>query len=121
MKSLVLTLFLAIAGVTSGYSQAIGIGQFTIINSSTTTPKQLTNSVLLVQKFTIVGKSTYQGSGNVGTLWIGTSATDGINGYEVTSGSIHTFEPPFKGGWIDLSTIYFDVATANDGLYVIYE
>lgn len=121
MKALLLSLFLVIAGTISGYSQAIGIGQFTVINSSTTTPKQLTNSVLLVQKFTVVGKSTYQGSGNSGSLWIGTSATDGINGYEVTSGSIHEFTPPQKGGWIDLSTIYFDVATANDGLYVIYE
>lgn len=121
MKTLLAIVAITIGLSTSAFSQAIGIGQFAVINTSTTVPKQLTNSVVLAKRITFIGKSTHQGSGNAGTVWIGTSSVDGANCYDITSGTVHYFDPPFSGGYIDLSTIYVDVATANDGLVVIYE
>lgn len=95
-------------------------GQFSMVNSSTTVPKQLTNVTMYVRSVTFIGKSSNQGSANAASVFIGFSSTDGANVYEIQSGTIHVFTPP-PGDSLNLADIYVDVVSANDGLAIIWE
>lgn len=95
-------------------------GQFCVVNTSTTVPKQLTNTTMYVRSVTFIGKPSNQGSANAGSVYIGFSSADGGNLYEITSGSVHTFTPP-PGDSLNLAELYIDVASANDGLAIIWE
>lgn len=121
MKSTLAAIALFALGAVGAHAQAIGIGQFSVVNSSITVPKQLTNAVVLAKRITIIGKNVDQSGANAGDVYIGSSSSDGRNGYPVATGTTHVFEPPISGGYIDLSTIYFDVTVANDGIWVMYE
>lgn len=95
--------------------------QFSLVNASTTVPVQLTNNTaLMCNSFTIVGKSSAQGAVNAGSVFIGTSGTDGANCYEITSGTYHVFTAP-RGQSFRLSDFYIDVTVANDGVCIIWE
>lgn len=92
---------------------------FSVVNTSTTVPKQLTNATVYCTSFTIEGKAAAQGAANAGTLYLGMSATDGVNSYPILSGGIYMWNDP-KGRQFDLSTLYIDVTSANDGVTVTY-
>lgn len=101
-------------------AQQTTLNQFSVVNSSTTVPTVLTNRAkFMVTSFTIVGKASAQGSANVGSVYIGTSSTDGVCGYEIATGTTHVFSDP-KGRAIDLNTIYVDVVNANDGVTIFW-
>jgi hypothetical protein len=93
--------------------------QFSVINTSTTVPKQLTNATTYCTSFTIEGKASAQGLANVGVVYLGPSPLDGVNGYSIASGIIYAYSDP-KGRNIDLSTFYIDVTSINDGVTVTY-
>lgn len=95
--------------------------QFAVVNASTTVPVQLTNNVqIMCNTFTIVGKVAAQGANNAATLYIGTSSTDGANGYAIDAGTTHVFTAP-RGQAYRLSDFYIDVGSANDGVWIIYQ
>ncbi len=95
--------------------------QFSVVNASTTVPVQLTNNpAVQCNTFTIVGKASAQGAANAATLYIGTSSTDGANGYAIDSGTTHVFTAP-RGQSFRLSDFYIDVGAANDGVWIIYQ
>ena len=109
-----------VAAATHAVSGDSGVGQFSMVNTSTTVPKQLTNVTMRVSSVTLIGKSSNQGAANAGSVFVGFSSTDGANVYEIASGTVHVFTPA-PGRYLDLSTIYVDVANANDGLAIIWE
>jgi hypothetical protein len=95
--------------------------QFSLVNASTTVPVQLTNNpAIMCNTFTIVGKVSAQGANNAATLYIGTSSTDGANGYAIASGETHVFVAP-RGQSYRLSDFYIDVGSASDGVWIIYQ
>lgn len=120
MKWMGLMAVMLVAMTIGAAAQSTTLNQFSVVNSSTTVPVVLTNQVkFMVTSFTIVGKASAQGSANVGSVFIGNSSTDGVNGYEIATGTTHVFSDP-RGRMIDLNKIYVDVANANDGVTIFW-
>lgn len=100
---------------------AVVTRQFAVVNSSTTVPVRLTSDTsIMANSFTIIGKASAQGSANAGTVYIGPSSTDGANGFEILSGQPYVFTAR-NGQSFRLSDFYIDVTSANDGVWIILQ
>lgn len=70
------------------------------------------------QRATFYGK-LHARTNNTGSVYIGVNSTNNTQTIEVVSGGMVTIEAP-AGSFYDLYDLYLDVATANDGVVVIY-
>ncbi len=95
------------------------MGQWVRVNTDTSTPVTLTNVVVQARRLTLVGKKDNR-TANTGTVWVGMLATDNTQPIEIPSGLAVGILIP-ENTKIDLSKIYLDVATASDGVLIIYE
>lgn len=116
--------------LTDGFDQrgaiivAVEGSEFTIMLDGDTA--SATGSISLyadiwVRQATLLGKKAAQ-TANSGSVWIGTDPADGAQPYEITSDS-EAFLPAGREGigpLINLGDWFLDVATPDDGLYVLY-
>jgi hypothetical protein len=97
------------------------MGQFSMVNSSTTIPKQLTNSAVVATAVTLIGNSAPQ-TANAGTVYVGYGiSTDALQPIAVASGAIVNLRLDEGRANFVLSNIWFDVSVANDGLTILYD
>jgi len=95
-------------------------GQFVTTNTSTTVPVQLVTTNLYVKSVTLIGKSFWQTT-NATSVHVGFgNSTNTRQGISIDPGSYATITAPFQSVH-NLSNIWLDVTTANDGVIVIYE
>ena len=87
-------------------------------NASTSVPVQLKSSFTPVRSCTVIGNKAMQ-TVNVGTVYLGWSSVDGQQPIAVASGEQKLLQSD-NGEAFDLAAIYLDVATANDGIILIY-
>lgn len=115
-KLILITIGLLLAFVVSAYFLAVG--QFTVVNSSTTTPIRFTNTTFQVREATILGRKSARVV-NAGDVYIGTLSTDDSQGFVVRPDGEVILRAE-GGGGVDLREWYLDVTVANDGLVIIY-
>lgn len=114
-KIMILLLATFLAAASAAYFAAVG--QFTVINTSTTTPVRFTNITFQVREATILGKKGPRTS-NVGDVYIGPTSGDDSQSF-VVGPDAEVVLRAGEGG-LDLREWYLDVTTANDGLVIIY-
>lgn len=114
--------FVLLASVIVTVGAVISVmGQFTMLNSSTTVPKQLTNSAVVATAVTLIGNSAPQ-TANAGTVYVGYGiSTDALQPIAVASGQIVNLRLDEGRANFVLSNIWFDVSVANDGLTILYD
>ena len=95
---------------------------FVKTNSDTATPVAFTNTVIKVTVLTLIGRKADR-TDNTGTVWVGMSSDDGKQIIKVPAGETVSVNIPTSPSSrsIDLSQMYLDVETANDGVLVVYE
>ncbi len=124
MKKLVLSIFIVAVSVAGAFAQSpAAIGQFVITNTSTTVPIQLVTSNLQFTSATFKGLKFYQQTNTTAVnLGFGNS-TNGYQGLTIDPGSFLTIScGPARGGSVyNMSNIWLDVSTANDGVVIYYE
>lgn len=122
MKKLSAILMLALVLLSQSSSYAAGqvsSRQFTKTNSDAATPTRLSATRgTFATKVTIIGKKSARVA-NTGTIYLGPTSANDAQALEVTTGGVVTITPA-TGEFIDLYEWYLDVATANDGVVVIY-
>lgn len=112
----VVVLLPLLAWAASGY---VTSKQLNTTNSSTTVPTRLSSvRGAYATSITIIGNKASR-TANTGTVYIGPTSTDNDQPIAIASGSLVTltFTPD---QYIDLYDWYLDVATANDGVVIIY-
>ena len=93
--------------------------QYIITNSSTSAPTRLAAvRGTYARAITVLGNKDYR-TGNTGTVYIGPSSTNDQQVLSITTGQILTLSFG-ENQFIDLYDWYLDVATADDGVVVIY-
>ncbi len=97
----------------------VGTGQFSKVNSATGTPVALTNAVTQVKEVVFLGKSAPRVD-NVGDVYIGWASGNDTQPFKIAPGGEAVIRVENPERFIDLSGIYLDVTTANDGVTVIY-
>lgn len=121
MKKLILLALLSILPIMIIAQTRFSFAQYVIVNSSTTTPIQLTNTAMQVRSVTIIGKKGYQTTNTTAiNIGVGTS-TDGLMGLTVDPGLAITLKSIQPNATFSLSNIWLDVTTANDGAVVYWE
>jgi hypothetical protein len=118
MNRILLTLAL-LTSVSALAQQPLVPGQLVVTNTSTTVPVALSSSVIKARSITIYAKQHYRVE-NAGTVYIGFQSTNQNQFYQLTPGSHLVLEAPI-GYVYNLSTIYLDPDTANDGVVVNYQ
>jgi hypothetical protein len=107
---------LSVVGV--AVAQLAGFGQFTTVNASTAAPIQITNGVTFCNGFNVYGRKGPR-TANTGIVYIGMTSGDDTQTISVAADAeVVITAPPNK--FIDLSKWYFDVATANDGVTIVF-
>lgn len=96
-----------------------GTGQFSKTVSATGTPEALTNATVLVKEVTFLGKSAPR-TDNTGDVYIGITSGDNTQAFKLPPGGEAVIRVQDPSGFINLSSWYVDVTTANDGVTVIY-
>ena len=96
-----------------------GTAQLIITSSDAAVPVQWTNAVTKVSKVTIIGKKAER-TANPGTVYIGPKSANDAQVYEITTGSVHVLNAR-GGSVINLADWYLDVATAGDGIIILYQ
>jgi len=95
------------------------IGQFVVVNAAADPPVVLTNTVIKAKRVTFIGlkgnRSTNTSMVYVGWLSNNNSQIIGILPGEQVSPLVP------EGEFFDLSKIWLDVTTADDGVAVLYE
>lgn len=120
MKTLAAALLLLAFTICAKAQSPMAYGQFITTNTSTTVPVQLVTTNLYVKSVTLIGKSFYQTT-NTTAVHIGFgNSTNTRQGITIDPGSYATITAPFQSIH-NLSNIWLDVSTANDGVIVIYE
>lgn len=114
--------FVLLASVIVTVGAVISVmGQFTMLNSSTSAPKQLTNAAIVATAITLIGNSAPQ-TANAGTVYVGYGiSTDALQPIAVASGQIVNLRLDEGRANFVLSNIWFDVSVANDGLTILYD
>jgi len=120
MKKTIVCLIFALPVAALIAQSMFQFGQFAKVNSSTSTPTQLTNTTIKARSVTLFGFKAMQSS-NTSTVYIGFSLTDGAQGIPVIPGGSATLKSADGQRSLSLSNIWFDVVTANDGLLIYYE
>jgi hypothetical protein len=87
-------------------------------NTSTTVPVAIAIAGKKFSEATFIGKKDYRTS-NTGNVWVGVTTNDNQQPFLISPGESVTVSAP-KGTYFDLNKWYLDVATANDGVVVIY-
>lgn len=82
--------------------------------AATNTPELMKASTGLVSSVVIQGYKA-QGTLNAGNVYIGSVVTDATDPIAIVPGGSLTIDAP-PGKFIDLNTLYIDVATAADGV-----
>lgn len=119
MKTILSVALLLVFAAVAAVAQTVTIGQFVTLNSSTSSPVALTNTVIRATRVTFIGKKDNR-TANTGTVYIGATSTNDQQPIEVASGATVSLNLP-ANTVIDLSKLYLDVATANDGVLVLYQ
>lgn len=96
----------------------ITIAELQKTNSSATAPVQVSSSTVQFKRATFYGKKAAR-TDNTGNVWIGFSSTNDTQMALITSGGSVVIEAP-DGYFYDMTNIWLDVATTNDGVMVIY-
>jgi hypothetical protein len=124
MKKLVLSIFIVAVSVVASFAQApAAILQLTVTNTSTTAPIQLVTTNLLFTSVTIRGlRSAQLTNTSAVNIGFGVSA-DTKQALTIDPGSFLTISSgPVRGGSLyNMSNIWLDVSTANDGVVIFYE
>jgi hypothetical protein len=118
MKRLILTLAL-LTSVSAFAQSPLVPGQLVVTNTSTTVPVVLSSSPVKAKSITIYAKQHYRVA-NAGDVYIGFQSTNQNQFYQLTPGSQLVMEAP-AGFAYNLSTIYLDPESANDGVVVVYQ
>ena len=97
------------------------MAQFTVVNSSTSSPIQITNAPIQATAVTFIGLKAPQTS-NTTTVWIsyGQSA-NGAQTVRVNPGEIINATLDEGRAFFVLSNFWMDVTTANDGVTVLFD
>jgi hypothetical protein len=88
-------------------------------NASTTVPVALSATTKYFKVATFIGNNSTSRDANTGTVYIGVTTNNNAQPITITSGSMVVVEAP-QGSWYNLADWYLDVATANDGVVIIY-
>lgn len=124
MKKLAFISLIVAVSVTGVFAQApAAILQLTVTNTSTTVPIQLVTTNLLFTSVTIRGLRSAQLT-NTSAVNIGFGvSTDTKQALTIDPGSFLTISSgPVRGGSLyNMSNIWLDVSTANDGVVIFYE
>ena len=104
--------------VTWAASGLISSRQFTKTNASTGTPVRLAAQGTFATSVTIIGNNAAR-TANTGTVYIGPTSTDNAQPIAITTGQTVTLTFA-SDQYIDLYDWYLDVATANDGVVIVY-
>lgn len=88
--------------------------------AATGTPERIVGSQdqNLFRRAWVGGFSSAQ-TANTGSVYLGTTATDGEQPLEIKTGEWKELKAP-EGAKLDLYDLYVDVANANDGVVVVY-
>jgi hypothetical protein len=121
MKRLILALCFLIPIAIAIAQSTFTFSEWVVVNSSTATPVQLTNSNLKVRSLTLIGKKAYQTT-NTGPVFVtfGDSA-NGNQGLTIDPGMALTIRSIDVNKSFFPSNIWVDVSQANDGLVIYYE
>lgn len=87
--------------------------------AATGTPEALTNTVIKVTSVTLHGKKS-RTTANTSTCYVGTTSTNDTQLFALAAGGELVIGPLPSGEKFDLSTIYIDVGTNDDGVVVTY-
>ena len=121
MKRLLLALCLLVPIAIAIAQSTFTFSEWVVVNSSTATPVQLTNSNLKVRSLTLIGKKTDQTTNTTAVhITFGDSA-NGNQGLTIDPGMGITIRSIDTGRAFFPSNIWLDVTTANDGLVIFYE
>lgn len=88
-------------------------------NTSTSVPVVMAAASKPFKSATFFGFHDSARTANTGTVYIGVTSGNDSQPIAITTGSYVTVEAP-AGKWLDLADWYLDVASANDGVVVIY-
>jgi hypothetical protein len=99
-------------GTAPGSSVTIRQGFKTV--AATGTPEAMVSTSTLVSSVVIQGYKA-QGTMNTGNVYIGGLVTDAVDPIAIVPGGSLTIDAP-PGKYIDLASLYIDVATAADGV-----
>ena len=97
--------------------------QFLIQNSSTSVPKQISDTPKNFRTATLIACKSIAGptaGANTGVVQIGVSAANNEQPLEFSPGDERVIHAA-AGQMLDLSQYYLQVANANDGLVIIYQ
>jgi hypothetical protein len=95
-------------------------GEGSCIPSATNTPKALTSTSTLCRKVELVAQHADR-TANAATVYVGFSSTNDTQLRPLVPGGTLVFEEPAgTGKQIDLSLIYVDAGTLNDGVTFTY-
>lgn len=122
MKKLFLLLLLAVVVASGAFADGLtALRQLIKTNSDTATPTRLvaTRGSALFKTATFYGRLDARTS-NTGTVYLGTVSTNNTQPIEVTAGAAVVITAP-ANSYLDLYDFYLDVATANDGVVVVYQ
>lgn len=114
--------FVLLASVIVTVGAVISVmGQFSMVNASTSAPKQLTNAAIVATAVTLIGNSAPQ-TANAGTVYVSYGVSgNGLQAVPIASGQIVNLKLDEGRAFFVLSNIWFDVSTANDGLTILYD
>lgn len=114
--------FVLLASVIVTVGAVISVmGQFSMLNSSTSAPKQLTNAAITATAVTLIGNSAPQ-TANAGTVYVSYGVSgNGLQAVPIASGQIVNLKLDEGRAFFVLSNIWFDVSVANDGLTILYD
>lgn len=93
--------------------------QLLTTNASTTVPVQLYSTSKPFRTATLIGNKDQARTANTGNVWIGLTSTNNQQPVLIQPGETITVSAP-PGSYFDLRDWYLDVATANDGVVIIY-
>lgn len=107
----------------AGVAVADGLGAFrevTKTNSDTAVPVRLVPTRgQYYRSATIYGKNSARVN-NTSTVYLGTSSANNTQPIEVTAGGVVVISAPVNS-FYDLYDLYLDVATAGDGVVVVWD
>lgn len=96
------------------------VQELTKTNSSTTVPTRLVSvrGQSFFKTATFYGK-LHARTNNTGTVYLGTNSTNDTQAISIAAGDYVVITAP-ENSYFDLYDFYLDVATANDGVVVVF-
>lgn len=120
MKKLLLLILALLALLTSAHAQTrVAFATLIVTNTSTTVPVQLVTTNLNIRSCTIYGLRSARVV-NTGDIYLGTNPTNDYQFLKITTAAELVISMP-PDRTFNLSSLYLDVVTANDGVVIIYQ